>query len=195
MIDMIQHRPRRFGIRAGSCVTAAVVVAALVGGMAACGQTANGPAAASIYDFPIEFYQGQEAVGGASVALSDLRGTPVALNFWAGLCPPCRAEMPEFQSFADEYAGRVLVVGVDLGPFFSLGGQAEAMQLLDELAVTYPAGFTDDASVVKEVGVLALPTTIFINADGSVHRKWQGVLSGDKLAEITEEMLAEPAQK
>ena len=145
----------------------------------------------TVYDFDVALYQGGDALGGDDVALSDLRGQPVVLNFWAGLCPPCRAEMPEFQAFADEYAGRALVVGVDLGQFFSLGGQEDAVQLLNELSVTYPAGYTEDPNVVRELGVLGLPATIFISADGSLHRKWQGVLNDDKLIEITEEMLAQ----
>ncbi len=149
------------------------------------------PAPEGIYDFKIVVYQGADDLGGDSVALSDLRGRPVVLNFWAGLCPPCRAEMPEFQRFADDYAGRALVVGVDLGPFFSLGSQDDAIKLLNELAVTYPAGYTDDGTVVRELGVLGLPATFFISADGSLHRKWQGALNGEKLAEITDEMLAQ----
>lgn len=149
-----------------------------------------GEPAAAIYDFNIKFYQGSDAIGADEAALSTLRGQPIVLNFWAGLCPPCRAEMPEFQAFADEYAGRALVVGVDLGQFFSLGSQADATQLLNELAVTYPAGYTEDAGVVRELGVLGLPATFFIAADGSLHRKWQGLLNGDKLAEITDEMLS-----
>ena len=149
------------------------------------------PAANAIYDFPINFYQGQDAVGGETLSLSDLQGQPVVLNFWAGLCPPCRAEMPEFQHFADDYAGRALVIGVDLGQFFSLGSQEDALQLLNELSVTYPAGYTDDAAVLPELGVTGLPATFFVNEDGSLHRKWQGVLNGEKLAEITDEMLAQ----
>ena len=165
---------------------AALLLAALLAGC-----SGGGSAGAAIYDFPITLYQGAEAVGGSQAPrLSDLQGQPVVLNFWAGLCPPCRAEMPEFQSFADEYAGRALVVGVDLGPFFSLGSQEDAVRLLNELSVTYPAGYTDDANVVRELGVLGLPATFFINADGSLHRKWLGPLDGAKLAEITDAMLA-----
>ncbi len=151
----------------------------------------TGPPSDTVYDFNISLYQGADALGGETVALSDLRGTPIVLNFWAGLCPPCRAEMPEFQAFADEYAGRALVVGVDLGQFFSLGTQEDATKLLDDLAVTYPAGYTDDASVVRELGVLGLPATLFITADGKLHRKWVSILSGEQLSEITDEMLAQ----
>lgn len=173
-----------------------IVVMLLAFGTGACGsepttQAEVNPTADAVYDFTINFYQGQDAVGGEILSLSELRGQPVVLNFWAGLCPPCRAEMPEFQHFADEYAGRTVVVGVDLGQFFSLGSQEDAIKLLNELSVTYPAGYTEDADVVRELEVLGLPATFFINEDGSLHRKWQGVLNGDKLAEITEEMLAQ----
>jgi len=174
----------------------AVAVTLLVFGTSACGSesgasTVANPAANAIYDFPINFYQGQDVVGGETLLLSDLQGHPVVLNFWAGLCPPCRAEMPEFQHFADEYSGRALVIGVDLGQFFSLGSQEDALQLLNELSVTYPAGYTEDAAVLAELGVTGLPATYFIAADGSLHRKWLGVLNGEKLAEITDEMLAQ----
>lgn len=145
----------------------------------------------TIYDFNISLYQGSEALGAEMVAVSDLRGQPVVLNFWAGLCPPCRAEMPEFQDFADEYEGRATLVGVDLGQFFALGTEEDAITLLQELEVTYPAGSTNDANLVRELGVLGLPATFFIATDGSLHRKWQGVLNGEKLAEITDEMLAQ----
>ncbi len=166
---------------------------------AACtGETPDGGSQPSepvetIYDFSISLYQGREELGSETVAVSDLRGQPVVLNFWAGLCPPCRAEMPEFQDFADEYEGRATLVGVDLGQFFALGSEADAITLLQELGVTYPAGSTDDANLVRELGVLGLPATFFIAADGSLHRKWQGVLNGEKLAEITDEMLAQQA--
>lgn len=156
----------------------------------ACSGGASEPAD-SIYDFDISLYQGSGVLGSETVAVSDLRGQPVVLNFWAGLCPPCRAEMPEFQAFADEYDGRALVLGVDLGQFFALGSEEDAVTLLNELGVTYPAGATGDANVVRELEVLGLPATFFIAADGSLHRKWQGVLNGDKLAEITDEMLAQ----
>lgn len=145
----------------------------------------------TVYDFNISLYQGSDALGQETVAVSDLRGELVVLNFWAGLCPPCRAEMPEFQDFAEEYDGRATLVGVDLGQFFALGSEEDAVALLHELGVTYPAGSTDDGNVVRELGVLGLPATFFIASDGSLHRKWQGVLNGEKLAEITDEMLAQ----
>lgn len=180
-----QSRFRRLLVRQKTFL--GVCALALLLGVLATGCSSPGV----VYDFNIDLYQGDDVLRADAVALSDLRGQPVVLNFWAGLCPPCRAEMPEFQTFADDYAGRALVLGVDLGQFFSLGSQEDAMQLLNELEVSYPAGYTDDANVVRELGVTSLPATLFIAADGSLHRKWQGVLNGEKLAEITDEMLAQ----
>lgn len=171
--------------------TAIFLVAAACSGGAADGGTQATAPVETVYDFDISLYQGGGALGAETVAVSELRGQPVVLNFWAGLCPPCRAEMPEFQAFADEYEGRAVLVGVDLGQFFALGSEEDAVALLNELGVTYPAGATDDGNLVRELGVLGLPATFFIAADGSLHRKWQGVLNGEKLAEITDEMLAQ----
>ena len=143
-----------------------------------------------VADFKISLYQGQEELGAEELSLSDLHGKPFVLNYWAGLCPPCRAEMPEFQEFRDEYEGRVTLVGVDMGKFLGLGSKEDARKLLGELGVTYAAGFTDDPGVVESHRVLGLPTTIFVAADGTLHKKWDGVLNLAKLSEIADEMLA-----
>ena len=144
-----------------------------------------------VADFQISLYQGQEEFGVENLTLSDLRGKPVVLNYWAGLCPPCRAEMPEFQEFRDDFEGRVTLVGVDMGQFLLLGSREDARKLLAELGVTYAAGFTDDPHVVEAHRVLGLPTTIFVTADGHLYKKWDGVLNLEKLTEIADEMLAE----
>ena len=178
----IKLRRRRY---AGFFRLAAVLLVSLA--VACTASDAAAPEAA--YDFPVTLYQGQEKLGGADLQLSQLRGQPVALNFWAGLCPPCRAEMPEFQEFQDNFAGRVTLIGVDLGQFMNLGSQEDAQNLLADLGVTYPAGYTADDQVLQNYRVLGLPTTVFITAEGQIHRKWDGVLNLEKLTEIAEEML------
>ena len=68
-------------------------------------------------DMEISIYQGADVLGGETLALSEVvaLGQPVVLNFWAALCPPCRAEMPEFQRVYDEREAEVLVLGIDIG--------------------------------------------------------------------------------
>jgi len=152
----------------------------------ACGSSAGSQAP----DFAITMFQGDDVVGGQEVTLQDLIGErPIVLNFWAGLCPPCRAEMPDLEVFNDKFKDRALLLGIDLGQFTGLGTQDDAKDLLRELDLTYPAGFTPDSDVVQKYQVLGMPTTIFINADGTIHNKWTGALNSEVLEEKTLEML------
>ena len=173
-------------------------------GLIACNSSADGSStnafndgSASVSDdlapnFSITMFQGQDVVGGQEIALHDLVGErPIVLNFWAGLCPPCRAEMPDLQEFNEEFKDRTLVLGIDLGQFLGLGNHQEAENLLEELSVTYPAGFTPDASVARDYKVLGMPTTIFIDSDGKIFNKWTGALNGAVLEEKVLEMLAQ----
>ena len=144
-------------------------------------------------DFRFSLYQGEEVLGAGELSLADLRGKPVVLNFWAGLCPPCRSEMPDLQEFYADYDNEVILFGLDVGPFFSgLGSRQDGKDLLKELEVSYPAGSTSDSEVVREYEILGMPSTFFITADGKIFRKWGGLLTKDKLAEIVHEMLGVP---
>jgi thiol-disulfide isomerase/thioredoxin len=62
------------------------------------------------------------------------------LNFWAGQCPPCRAEMPQFEAFHDDFKDEIMLLGVDIGIFTGLVSHNDAESLIRELGITYPAG-------------------------------------------------------
>ena len=143
-------------------------------------------------DFEIVAYQTGPGLTGERMQFSAVldQGLPVVLNFWAGLCPPCRAEMPEFQEVYDEYRDRIVMLGIDLGPFTGLGSSDQGRALLNELGVSYPAGTTEDADVIARLQVLGMPTTLFVTADGGVAAKWTGILTKEKLIEHVEELLA-----
>ena len=141
---------------------------------------------------PVTFrlIEGPDEMGGRLFELADLRGKPVVLNFWAGQCPPCRDEMPDLQLFYEEYKDRVTLVGIDLGEYTGLGTQSDAQYLVNQTGVTYPIGFTSDATVVIKYKVFYMPTTLFINSRGEVFQKWEGRLTLDLLTDVTNDMLA-----
>jgi thiol-disulfide isomerase/thioredoxin len=142
-------------------------------------------------DFVIDAYQGEEALGGSSVAFSEVLGLgkPVVLNMWAGLCPICRNEMPELQEAHEVYGDQVVVVGVDIGRFVGLGSKEDALALLEDLAITYPVGSTPDARVVRDYQVLGTPATYFVTPGGDIVERWNGFLTGDQLTKRIEDLI------
>ena len=140
-------------------------------------------------NFDFSLFQGEAKLGGTDLSVRQLQGKPVILNFWAGLCPPCRAELPDLQEFYDEFTGRVTLVGIDLGQFTGLGTVQDAKDLLEELDITYPVGTTDDGSVLRKYKVFGMPTTIFIDSDGEIFKNWGGALTSGVLRDQTNEML------
>ncbi|RME42281.1 MAG: TlpA family protein disulfide reductase [Chloroflexi bacterium] len=166
--------------------TAAVIVVAIIGAFAlsragsggsGSAGTAAGRAIAAL-DFEITLYRGAEALGGEKLNLSDVlrQGKPVVLNFWAGQCPPCRAEMPGFQSVYDEMEDQFILLGVDIGPYVGLGSREDGKKLVQELNITYPVGTTFDPSTVARYKIRGMPTTVFLNADGEIVETHPGFL-------------------
>jgi thiol-disulfide isomerase/thioredoxin len=142
-------------------------------------------------DFQIAVYQGQDVLGGEEVDFSGVvgHGKPVVLNFWAGLCPPCRLEMPDLQEVHEEFGDQIVLVGVDVGTFTGLGDEQEGRALLQEVGVTYPAGTTANAEVMRAYEVIGMPTTLFITPDGEIVERWTGLLTKDKMEELVQELI------
>lgn len=184
-----------------------LVVAGILVALAACGggaanPTASAPASSATgkpavsgsaeiaaklpLDITIQTYRGADALGGESVLLSEVlaKGKPVAVNFFAGLCPPCRAEMPDLQEVYDAHADRFILIGVDIGPFTGLGSNSDGLQLIEDLNVTFPTGSTRDRELVRQFKVLGMPSTTFIKPDGTILRKWDGALTRGKMEEL-----------
>ena len=143
-------------------------------------------------DLLISAYQGADELGGEEVLLSSVvgHGKPVMLNFWAALCPPCRAEMQDIQAVYEARRHEITVIGVDIGPQQFLGSREDGKKLLVNLGVHYPAGTTFDDGVVRDFRVVGMPTTFFIRADGTLMRSWSGLLTESKLNEIIDELVA-----
>jgi thiol-disulfide isomerase/thioredoxin len=142
-------------------------------------------------DFAVTLYQGEEVFGAEEFDFSTSfsQGKPVVLNLWAGLCPPCRLEMPDFQEVYVEFGDEILMLGLDVGSFTNLGSSEDAQALIQELGVTYPVGTTNDAQVVRDYGLIGMPTTYFIKPNGELHQQWTGLLTEAKLAELVQELI------
>ncbi len=116
---------------------------------------------------------------GKTVKLSDYKGTPVVLNFWASWCTPCRKEFPEFRTALADAKGKWALVGVNTQDNIESDGRSFAK----EQQATWPNGFDADGAVALGYGVKELPQTFFIDKLGIVRAHLYGGLSADDLQE------------
>ncbi len=112
-------------------------------------------------DFEVETFDGE------TLRLSDLNGKVVVLNFWASWCPPCRWEMPFFETMWQEYRDQgVVFVGIAMSDTLE-----NVKAFAEEAGVTYPVALDTTTEIARDYEVLSLPTTYFIGKDGNIERK------------------------
>jgi cytochrome c biogenesis protein CcmG, thiol:disulfide interchange protein DsbE len=100
---------------------------------------------------------------GREFSLASLRGKPAFINFWEPTCIPCRKEAPQLRSFASELGGRASIVGV------ALDSPASAVRSFATTAGwRYPIVRERCCGLIDHYGVVGLPTTIVVDAQGRV---------------------------
>ncbi|MEO8476308.1 MAG: TlpA disulfide reductase family protein [Actinomycetota bacterium] len=111
-------------------------------------------------------------VAGYEALLTELRGTPVVVNFWASWCGPCEAEAPRFEAAAARYGDRVQFLGVDI-----LDDRGSAAAFLDRYGLQYPNVFDPTGSTRTALGSIGQPVTVFYDAQGNLVAKVDGEIS------------------
>jgi cytochrome c biogenesis protein CcmG, thiol:disulfide interchange protein DsbE len=100
-----------------------------------------------------------------TVALSELRGTPVVLNFWASWCVPCQEEAATLErSWRQQARPRgVLFLGLDMQDVTT-----DAHTFIRHYAIDYPNIRDPSNDVARSYGVTGVPETFFIDARGQI---------------------------
>ena len=125
-------------------------------------------------DFKIVDREGKE------LKLSDMRGKPVILNFWASWCGPCKSEMPDFDAAFKKYGNEINFMMVNL-----TDGSKETIEtastFIDGTDYTFPVYFDTASQGAAAYGVSSIPVTYFIDAEGYLVAYGKGMLSADAL--------------
>jgi cytochrome c biogenesis protein CcmG, thiol:disulfide interchange protein DsbE len=119
------------------------------------------------------------ALADGKIDLRELRGRPLAVNFWASWCIPCREEAPILHAAAQRHRGEVAFVGVDVK---DLAG--DALAFARKYEVNYVA--LRDGSGDKTwnaYGLTGVPETYFIDAEGRIVAHIPGAVSPETLEE------------
>ena len=102
----------------------------------------------------------------SALSLSNFKGKPVVLNFWASWCDPCKEEAPLLESSWKQMQAQgkdVVFLGIDFQD-----SSNDGIKFLRLYSITYPAVQDVDGSVSIKYGLTSLPQTIFINRNGTV---------------------------
>ena len=151
--------------------------------------TPSGDSNVSVGVHPGQLARDFEALNleGLPVRLSDLRGRPVVINFWATWCTSCLAEMPtlEEQRKAHEAEG-LAILAVNVGE--SVGDAREfieALGLFEFVIAMDPALDIADAYAVR-----GLPHSLFVDSNGVIQAEYRGQLEDDTMEEYVQAAIA-----
>ena len=115
-----------------------------------------------------------EDTKGNRVALSDLRGKVVMVNFWATWCPPCKEEMPSMEQLNKIMAGEDFVM-------LAINTEKNGRSLVPDFLTKNPHDFTvlydDEGTVQREYGVYKFPESFVIRKDGTIDQKVIGAIN------------------
>ena len=125
---------------------------------------------------------------GNPVSLSQLKGRPIVLNFWASWCPPCKAEMPDFEKMYLKYGDQVVFMMVNMTD----GSQetlATAKAHIEKEGYTFPVYFDTNMQAAYAYYVTSLPQTFFIDKNGDLYTYYPGMITEQQLEKLIEMIL------
>ena len=122
---------------------------------------------------------------GGTVRLSELRGRPVLINFWASWCGPCRSEMPHIQAAYEHHSQEGLVVlGVN-----QMESPNSVSRFVEEYSLTFPMPMDRDGKVSAVYQARGLPTSFFVDAEGVIRATFTGPMSSGFIESKLEEII------
>jgi cytochrome c-type biogenesis protein len=124
-----------------------------------------------------------QSLSGGKITLSQYRGHPVIVDFWATWCSPCRRQIPELNGLYKKYnkSRGLVVLGISCDMVQGKGLQS-VEPFVEELQIEYPIALADQA-LLDSLEIEAIPTTLFLDKDGKVVSR---VLGAGREGEITE---------
>lgn len=138
-------------------------------------------------DFDVEFFDGYEWDTRTVANLSDMRGKPVVLNFWASWCVECRYETDVLEEAWLKYRDDgVVFLGVAYADV-----EPNSIAYMEEFGVTFPHAPDLGTDISQDYEITGVPETFFIDKDGVIRHVQIGAVDQQMLDTLIPQMLAE----
>ncbi len=131
-----------------------------------------------------------QLVDGSTVTLSELKGKPVLINFWATWCGPCVMEMPAFERLMEDYGDEISLVAVNCGD------DAETVKdFVEENGFTFPIALDEGFEITMKYPSNGIPYTVIVDSEGVITHISTGAADADTMYERYREALGLEAKE
>jgi thiol-disulfide isomerase/thioredoxin len=125
--------------------------------------------------------------------LSEFRGKPVYVNFWATWCTPCLRELPDMQELHERHPDDLVVITINRREKLDSAGRFfQNMPRNDGgTGISFDVnGLDPDDTLYREYDGLGMPVSFFITADGVISSLYNGIISLEAMEEAVAEAQA-----
>ncbi len=125
-------------------------------------------------------------IHGNQFTLSDLKGRPVIINFWATECPGCVNEIPLLiESYKKYQSNGLLIIGVAM----AYDPESQVKEMVRQKNMRYPIVLDTQEVLGKAFSIKVTPTTLFIDKDGNIHKRKLGEILHTELETTIHDLL------
>ncbi len=128
-----------------------------------------------------------EDLQGNKFSLSQLKGRPVIINFWATSCPGCVLEIPALVELSHKYSANNLTI---IGVAMDYDPESQVREMVRQKSMTYPIVMDSTGALAKAFGQVTLtPTTFFISKEGKIFKHKLGEMSHTELESTIQSLI------
>ncbi len=137
---------------------------------------------------PVPDFTAPLLIGEGDLALADLEGKPVVINFWASWCGPCKHEAPLLKEAHERYGDRIEFLGIDIRD-----ARSDALEFVETYDLDYTHVRDEDMRIYASYGLTGQPETFFVDDEGILVEHVAGPIEEDGLFRILDTLVARSA--
>lgn len=121
-----------------------------------------------------------DLLSGGTTSLNIHRGKPIVLTFFTSWCPPCLEQLAVLDNIEAKYGSKVQFIGINL---YSQDNEDDVKSVINRYGINFPIGL-DNGTIKADYGIISIPTTVFIDKQGTIIDYTTGTMSEEAVESI-----------